>query len=90
MINGHLEKTEVSEGIPNKYVKLRQSLLKMEPHEPLFLYNIQPGDMYERRDLVEKISLPYLVKVYTHRFGNYIGNFNFVWTTYPDEENERL
>ena len=47
-------KTEVSEGIPNKYVKLHQSFLKMEPYEPLFVYNIQPGDMYNRRDCVKK------------------------------------
>ena len=57
MINGHLEKTEVSEGIPIKYVKLRQLLLKMEPHETLFLYNIQPGDLYDRRDRVENLCL---------------------------------
>lgn len=60
-----LRKTEVSEGIPSKYVKLHQSLLKMEP---CATFSQMIGMIDE---IGWKKYLCLLVKVYSHRLGNY-------------------
>lgn len=63
---------------PN-YVPLHEALNNLKVYEPLFLYNIQPGERFDRRSWLQKLPLPYICKLYLHVLGNYFGNFNFVW-----------
>lgn len=66
-------------------MELHRSLSQLQPFDPLFLYDIQPEDKFERRKWIENLTLPYPVKRYTHRFGNYLGNFHFVWKIVDDD-----
>lgn len=76
-----LRKLDISQGVNKNYLELHKSLSQLQPFDPLFLYDIQPEDKFERRKWIENLTLPYPVKLYTHRFGNYLQdtNFHFVW-----------
>lgn len=63
---------------PN-YVPLHEALNNLKVYEPLFLYNIQPGERFDRRKWLQKLPLPYLCKLYLHVLANYFENFNFGW-----------
>lgn len=56
----------------------------------LFLYNIQPDDSLDRRHCLQKLTLPYPNKLYSHAFGNYSGNFNFVWKILIYEDSAKV
>lgn len=72
-----LRKLDISQGVNKNYLELHKSLSQLQPFDPLFLYDIQPEDKFERRKWIENLTLPYPVKLYTHRFGNYLQDF--VW-----------
>lgn len=63
---------------PN-YVPLHEALNNLKVYEPLFLFNIQPGERFDRRSWLQKLNLPYICKLYLHVLGNYFGNFNLAW-----------
>lgn len=80
-----LRKLDISHGVNKNCLKLHESLAQLEPFDPLFLYDIQPEDKFEKRKWMDNLTLPYPVKLYTHRFGNYLGNFHFVWKVEDDD-----
>lgn len=79
-----IRKLDISQGVNKNYLDLHRSLSQLQPFDPLFLYDIQPEDKFERRKWIENLTLPYPVKLYTHRFGNYHGNFHLVWKIEDD------
>ncbi|XP_062607328.1 uncharacterized protein LOC134269121 [Saccostrea cucullata] len=85
-----LRKPDTSQGVNKNYLKLHESLLEREPFDPLFLYDILPEDKFDRRKWIVNLTLPYSVKLYTHRFGNYLGNFHFVWKIEDNDANGDL
>lgn len=44
-----LRKLDTSHGVNKNYLKLHASLAQLEPFDPLFLYDIQPEDQFERQ-----------------------------------------
>jgi hypothetical protein len=76
----------VSDKLEPSYAPLHEALINLDVFEPVFLYNIQPDDRFDRRNWLEKLTLPYPCKLYSHSFGNYFGNFNFVWKISRDED----
>nr|XP_022308033.1 uncharacterized protein LOC111114036 [Crassostrea virginica] len=80
-----LRKLDISHGVNKNCLKLHESLAQLEPFDPLFLYYIQPEDKFEKRKWMDNLTLPYPVKLYTHKFGNYLGNFHFVWKVEDDD-----
>lgn len=75
----------VSDKVEPNYVPLHGAL-NLDVYEPLFLYNTQPDDSLDRNIWLQKLTLPYPCKLYSHTFGNYFGNFNFVWKILIDED----
>lgn len=67
-----------------QYTLVDQSLRLLKDFEPLFLIDYEPDDKYERMKWLNGLVFEYPVTLYTHRFGNYMGNFSFVWKS-PDK-----
>lgn len=63
----------------SNYLDVEKTLSGMEDYQPLWLFDFEPADRFDRRLWYENFSLPFSAKVYTHRVGNFIGNYTFVW-----------
>lgn len=53
-----LRKLDISQGVNKNYLELHKSLSQLQPFDPLFLYDIQPEDKFERRKWIENLTLP--------------------------------
>ncbi|KAK3107727.1 hypothetical protein FSP39_020885 [Pinctada imbricata] len=71
-----------------RYNDVAKTLLEMDTYEYLWLHDYEPEDRYDRRVWYDNFCLPFPRKLYTHRVGNYIGNFTFVWKI-PENVTER-
>ena len=70
-----------------QYTLVDQSLRILKDFEPLCLIDFTPDDQYERMKWINGLVFEYPVTLYTHRFGNYMGNYSFVWKS-PDNDNK--
>lgn len=61
----------------SNYLDVEKTLSGMEDYQPLWLFDFEPADRFDRRLWYENFSLPFSAKVYTHRVGNFICVENF-------------
>ncbi|KAK6189772.1 hypothetical protein SNE40_001768 [Patella caerulea] len=65
--------------VSQTYLELQRAIEAVDDYEPVWLFPFEPEDRYLRRQYIEKIVMPFPIKLYHHRFGNFLGNFTFVW-----------
>ena len=73
-----------------QYVLIWESLKMLNDFEPLFLFDYEPSDVYDRKKWLSELKLPVACRMYSHRFGNYMGNYNFIWKSPEDTEDRAV
>ncbi|XP_060571418.1 uncharacterized protein LOC132729628 [Ruditapes philippinarum] len=79
-----LRDLKIGTDIDRNYTLVHESLRTLKEFEPLFLFDYEPEDVYDRKLWLEKMTFPYPVKMYTHKFGNFLGNHTFIWKSPED------
>lgn len=60
--------------IPNSYTKVMDVVQNLHTYRPASLLDLEPEDRYERRQWLEKLSLPFPATLYSYHHGNSLGN----------------
>lgn len=73
--------------VGQEYTAVYNALGLLKDFEPLFLMDYEPSDSYEKKKWLAKLAFPFKTKLYSHKYGNYMGNYNFIWKSPPDSHN---
>ncbi|XP_052249975.1 uncharacterized protein LOC127858198 isoform X2 [Dreissena polymorpha] len=70
--------------LSEQYTKVYESIKLLKDFEPLFLHDFEPEDAYDKKKWLAALQLPFQTKLYSHKYGNYIGNYTFIWKSPAD------
>ena len=72
----------------NNYSKVVDTFQNLESYNPVSLLDLEPEDRYQRRQWLERSSLPFPATLYIYHHGNSLGNINYLWRRAGERDEE--